>query len=252
MLLAAPVFMVVAWRESQRGAPLTLRDWLTVTVLGLFGYYGASMLDFYGLLYISAGLERLVLFIYPTLTLLIGWLVQARRIAPREIVASLLCYGGIALAVVHDIEVSGDAATIALGCVLVFGSALSFAIYLTGAVGPIRKLSATRFSALASLVSTFAVCLHFAALRPLETLLAQPAPVLWLAAAMALFATVLPVFLQSVAIRRIGAQTAALVGSTGPVITVFLAWWLLSEPLSGLQLAGTVLVMTGVLVVGRR
>jgi drug/metabolite transporter (DMT)-like permease len=76
MLLAAPVFIVVAWRESQRGAPLTPRDWGTVTVLGLFGYYGASMLDFYGLLYISAGLERLVLFIYPTLTLLIGWLAQ--------------------------------------------------------------------------------------------------------------------------------------------------------------------------------
>ena len=251
MLLAAPVFIAVAWRESQRGAPLTLRDWATVTVLGLFGYYGASMLDFYGLLYISAGLERLVLFIYPTLTLLIGWLVQARRITPREIVASLLCYGGIALAMAHDIEVSGEAATIALGCLLVFGSALSFAIYLTGAVGPIRKLGATRFSALAALVSTVAVCLHFAALRPLDTL-AQPAPVLWLAAGMALFATVLPVFLQSVAIRRIGAQTAALVGSTGPVITVFLAWWLLSEPLSGLQLAGTVLVMAGVLIVGRR
>ena len=251
MLLAAPVFVVVAWREARRGAPLSARDWATVSVLGLFGYYGASMLDFYGLLYISAGLERLVLFTYPTLTLLIGWLAQGRRISRREIVASLLCYGGIALAVVHDIEVSGEAATIALGCALVFGSSLSFAIYLTGAAAPIRKLGATRFSALATLVSTVAVSLHFVALRPLDAL-AQPAPVLWLAVAMALFSTVLPVFLQSAAIRRMGAQTAALVGSTGPVITVFLAWWMLAEPVSALQIAGTVLVIAGVLWVGRR
>ncbi|OYW31533.1 MAG: EamA family transporter, partial [Methyloversatilis sp. 12-65-5] len=204
MLLSAPVFIVVAWREARRGQPLTTRDWVTVCVLGLFGYYGASMLDFYGLLYISAGLERLVLFTYPTLTLLIGWLAQGRRITLREIVASLLCYGGIALAVVHDIEVSGEAATIALGGLLVLGSALSFAIYLTGAAAPIRKLGATRFSALATLVSTVAVGIHFAAVRPFDAL-AQPAPVWWLAAAMALFATVLPVFLQSAAIRRMGA-----------------------------------------------
>ncbi|MBV5287646.1 MAG: DMT family transporter [Methyloversatilis discipulorum] len=251
MLLAAPVFVVVAWREARRGAPLSARDWATVSVLGLFGYYGASMLDFYGLLYISAGLERLVLFTYPTLTLLIGWMAHGRRITRREIVASLLCYGGIALAVVHDIEVSGEAAVIALGCALVFGSSLSFAIYLTGAAAPIRKLGATRFSALATLVSTVAVSLHFIAVRPLDAL-AQPAPVLWLAVAMALFSTVLPVFLQSAAIRRMGAQTAALVGSTGPVITVFLAWWMLVEPVSALQIAGTVLVIAGVLWVGRR
>lgn len=251
MLLAAPVFVVVAWREARRGVPLTARDWLTVTVLGLFGYYGASMLDFYGLLYISAGLERLVLFTYPTLTLLIGWLAHGRRITPREIVASLLCYGGIGLAVVHDIEVTGEAAVIALGCALVFGSSLSFALYLTGAAAPIRKLGATRFSALATLVLTVAVMLHFVAVRPLDVLV-QPAPVLWLAVAMALFSTVLPVFLQSAAIRRMGAQTAALVGSTGPVITVFLAWWMLDEPVSTLQVAGTALVIAGVLWVGRR
>lgn len=251
MLLAAPVFVVVAWREARRGVPLTARDWLTVTVLGLFGYYGASMLDFYGLLYISAGLERLVLFTYPTLTLLIGWLAHGRRITPREIVASLLCYGGIGLAVVHDIEVTGEAAVIALGCALVFGSSLSFALYLTGAAAPIRKLGATRFSALATLVLTVAVMLHFVAVRPLDVLV-QPAPVLWLAVAMALFSTVLPVFLQSAAIRRMGAQTAALVGSTGPVITVFLAWWMLDEPVSALQVAGTALVIAGVLWVGRR
>ena len=146
---------------------------------------------------------------------------------------------------------SGEAAVIALGCALVFGSSLSFAIYLTGAAAPIRKLGATRFSALATLVSTVAVSLHFVAVRPLDAL-AQPAPVLWLAVAMALFSTVLPVFLQSAAIRRMGAQTAALVGSTGPVITVFLAWWMLAEPVSALQIAGTVLVIAGVLWVGRR
>lgn len=251
MLLAAPVFLVVAWREARRGQPLTARDWATVTVLGLFGYYGASMLDFYGLQYISAGLERLVLFTYPTLTLLIGWIAHGRRISRRETVASLLCYGGIALAVVHDIEVSGDGTLIALGCALVFGSSLSFAVYLTGAAAPIRKLGATRFSALATLVSTVAVMLHFVAVRPFDAL-AQPAPVLWLAVAMALFSTVLPVFLQSAAIRRMGAQTAALVGSTGPVITVFLAWWMLAEPVSALQIAGTALVIGGVMWVGKR
>jgi drug/metabolite transporter (DMT)-like permease len=251
VLLSAPVFIVVAWRAARRGAPLTVRDWAVVSVLGLFGYYGASMLDFYGLLYISAGLERLVLFTYPTLTLLLGLYLHKRRISRREITACALCYAGISLAVAHDIEVSGEAMAIALGCGLVFGSSLSFAIYLTGADEPIRRLGAARFSALAMLVSTVAVCLHFVAVRPFDALM-QPAPVLWLALAMAFFSTVVPVFLQSLAIRRMGAQTAALVGSTGPVITVCLAWWMLSEPVSALQMAGTALVIIGVLWVGRR
>jgi drug/metabolite transporter (DMT)-like permease len=251
MVFALPVFVWVGFHSSRSAPPLSRRDWLMLTALGLLGYYGASILDFIGLRYITAGLERLILFTYPTLTIAIGVLFMGKTASRREIGALALSYAGIGLAFVHDLQVAGETTTVLIGAAFVFGSALSYAFYQAGSEPAIRRLGAARFTALAMLVSTLATVLHFLIAQPI-TALTQPLPVYFYGAAMALFSTVLPVFMNSAAIRRIGSAKSVLIGTLGPILTIFFGWWLLDEPLSLAQLIGAGLVLAGVLLVSRR
>lgn len=250
MGFALPVFLWVGFAASRGMPALTGRDWAGVTIMGLAGYYGASIFDFLGLQYISAGLERLILFTYPTLTLLFGMALTRRPASRREVAALALCYAGIGAAFWHDLEFAQDAATIWLGGGLVFASALCYAVYLTGSARLIARLGTARFAALATLASSAAVFGHFAATQPLARL-AQPWPVYGYALAMGLFSTALPVFAQSAAIRRLGSAQVALVSMLGPLATIGFAGWLLDEPLSLVQLLGAALVIAGVALVSR-
>ena len=251
MVFALPVFVWVAVVASRAAPPLTRRDWLMLGALGLLGYYGASILDFIGLRYITAGLERLILFTYPTLTVMIGVLFMGKTLSRREIGALLLSYAGIALAFFHDLEFAGDSRAVLTGVAFVFASSLSYAFYLSGSASMIHRLGSLRFTAVAMLISTLATLLHFLAAQPLSAL-AQPLPIYGYGAGMALFSTVLPVFWQSAAIRRIGSSKAVLIGTVGPMLTIFFGWWLLGEPLSLAQIGGACLVLAGVLLVSRR
>lgn len=250
MAFSLPVFLCVGIAASRSAAPLSRNDWALLVALGVLGYYGASILDFLGLQYISAALERLILFTYPTLTLLIGALFMGASLTPRQIASLLLSYAGIALAFAHDLQVAGEMTTVLTGVALVFGSSLSYALYLAGSGPAIQRLGSARFTALAMIVSTVATHWHFLATQPL-TALRQPPAVYAYGLAMAVFSTILPVFMQSAAIRRIGSAKAVLIGTLGPLLTVFLAWWLLAEPISAAQLAGAALVVAGVLLVSR-
>jgi drug/metabolite transporter (DMT)-like permease len=251
MVFALPVFLWVGFVASRSAPPLTRRDGAMLVVLGLLGYYASSMLDFLGLQYISAGLERLILFTYPTLTVLIGVFFMDKTLEKRQIGAVVLTYAGIGLAFAHDLQVAGDMKTVLVGAAFVFGSALTYAMYSAGAEPAIRRLGSARFAALAMLVSTTATQIHFFATQPLAAFV-QPLPIYGYGAAMALFSTVLPVFWQSAAIRRIGSARAVLIGTLGPVLTIFFGWWLLSEPISAAQLVGAGLVLAGVLLVSRK
>lgn len=251
MVFAFPVFFAVAWRSSRAAAPLSRRDLGAVVVLGLLGYYIGVMLDFMGLRYISAGLERLIAFTYPTMTVLLGAVLLRKRIVRREWIASALCYLGIAAAFMHDLSLNADAEAIWTGSALVLASAVIYAFYLVGGGQLIGRIGPARFTALAMLVSTAASLAHFCLVRPLADLL-QPWPVLALALALALFSTALPVFAQSAAMRHIGAGRAALIGSVGPMLTIGFGWWLLDETISLAQVFGAALVVAGVLVIGRR
>jgi drug/metabolite transporter (DMT)-like permease len=251
MAFSLPVFLWVGIAAARAGGPaLTGGDWLRLTALGLLGYYGASILDFWGLQYISAGLERLILFTYPTLTVLIGVMFQGKSFSRREGFALVLCYLGIGLAFAHDLRF-GDARAVWIGAALVFASSLSYALYLSGSGGMIERLGSMRFTALAMGVSTAATFLHFA-LTQSPAALVQPGMVYVLGAAMALFATVLPVFAQSAAIRAVGASRAVLIGMVGPLLTIGFGWWLLGETISSAQLAGAGLVIAGIVIVSRR
>jgi len=250
MGFSLPVFLWVGLAHQRAGANLSGGDWWRLFVLGCLGYYGASILDFWGLQFISAGLERLILFTYPTLTILIGVLFQGKPFSKREGLAVVLCYIGIGFAFMHDLG-QGDSRNVWIGSALVFGSSISYALYLSGSASMIARLGAMRFSALAMLVSSAVTLLHFATLQPLTAFI-QPLPVYGWALAMALFATVVPVFAQSAAIRSLGAGSASLFGMVGPLLTIGFGWWLLDESISLAQMAGAGLVLIGILMVSRR
>lgn len=251
MTFALPIALWASLWLCRAAPPLSRNDWSLLLALGVLGYYGASILDFIGLQYISAALERLILFIYPTLTVLIGVLFMGKALEKRQVAALALSYAGIGLAFAHDLQVTDDMHAVLLGGAFIFGSALSYALYSAGAEVAIRRLGTLRFAALAIIVSTFATQLHFVLTQPLSAL-AQPMEVYAYAAAMALFSTVLPVFWQSAAVQRIGAARTVLIGTLGPMLTIFFAWLLLTEPVSIAQLLGAGLVLAGVLLVSRR
>lgn len=246
MAFAAPFFVAVAWWSRARHPDaLGAREWGILAMLGL-AYYLFNYLDFLGLHYISAGLERLIQFLYPTMTVILAALLHRRAIRPRVIGAMLLSYAGIALVFVHDVRASQGG--VALGASLVLASTLFYAIYLVGAGHSIARMGTLRFTAYAMLIATAINLGHYLGGHSLAGL-AQPLPVLWLALAMAVFSTVLPVFLLTAGIRRIGAGEASLIGSIGPVFTLYLAHVYLGETVSWLQIGGSLLVLVGVVAV---
>jgi drug/metabolite transporter (DMT)-like permease len=250
MGFALPVFLWVGFAQGRAAEPLSGREWGYLALLGCFGYYGASLLDFWGLQYITAGLERIILFTYPTLTILIGVLFQGRPLSGREVAALLLCYAGIGFAFAHDLDI-GEHGSVLIGGALVFASSVSYAVYLSGSGPMIARMGAMRFTALALLVSSATTLLHFLATHPLAAFV-QPLPVYGWSFGMAIFSTVLPVFAQSAAIRRIGAGRSVLVGMIGPLMTIGFGWLLLGEQISAAQLIGAALVVAGIVIVSRR
>jgi drug/metabolite transporter (DMT)-like permease len=250
MLFSAPFFIAMAWWAGRRPAarPITRRDWRALVWLGFIGYYLASLLDFMGLVYITAALERLVLFLYPTLVVLLSAVLRGRPISRRAILALLLSYAGIAFVFVHDLRLGGDTAALWTGGALVFASAFAYALYLVDAGDVIARMGSLRFIAWAMLVSSAFVLTQFALTRDLA-LLRVPAPIYGLSLAMAVFSTVLPTWLIAEAIHRLGANTSSLIGSLGPVFTIGLGAMILGESVHAIQLVGAALVLLGVALV---
>jgi len=249
MLISAPFFLVLGlWASrGEHVMPLSRPDWRAVVLLGMMGYYLASLCDFIGLQYITAALERLVLFLYPTMVLLLAAIFFKRRVTRRDIAALALSYGGIVLVVAHDFSLSGS--NVALGAFWVFLSALFYAGYLLGSSRYVERLGSMRFACYAALVSCVGVVGHFFVTNDAALLFNQPAPVYWLSLTMALVSTVIPIVLTAEGIRRIGASHAAMIGAVGPVATIFLGYWFLDEAITAIQLAGAALVLAGVLAI---
>ncbi len=249
MLFAAPLFALLGWWAGRGGdvAPLSWPDRRAVALLGLLGYYLASLFDFIGLQYISAALERLVLFLYPTLVMLLAAVFFGRRITRRDVLALALSYLGIVLVFANDFSLQG--ASVALGSFWVALSALCYAGYLLGSGRLVSRLGSLRFACYSGMVASTGVVVHFLVTRDFRLLLDQPAPVYWLSLLMATVSTVLPIIFTSEGIRRIGSSHAALVSSVGPVATIFLGFWFLAEPITAVQLSGAALVLAGVLAI---
>ncbi|MBE0613354.1 MAG: DMT family transporter [Burkholderiales bacterium] len=248
MVFSLPFFVAAAlWLQRDRAsAPLTRRDLWTVAFLGFLGYYLASFLDFLGLQYISAGVGRLMLFLYPTITVLLSALFLGKRVRPREVVALIVSYAGLALVLSRAFGSANP--NLLLGAMLVFGSAVSYAIYLVTSSQLVQRIGSMRFTAYATSVASVLCIAQFLLLRPLSAL-DLPPQVYGLAAAMGVLCTVLPVFMTSEALKRIGANHVAIIGAAGPVTTIFLGWIGLEESMTALQIVGAALVLGGVMLV---
>lgn len=248
MSFSLPFFALAAALAARRAkVSLSRRDQLKIVVLGILGYYLASVFDFMGLQYISAGLERLILFVYPTLVLLISALFLRRPVQRQKVWALLLTYAGIGLVVQAEVGSFGTNAL--LGGLLVFACALSYAGYLVGSGELIPRVGSLRFTALAMIVSSLAIFAHFAVSG--GRISGFPLEVYGHGLLLAIVCTVLPVFLLAEGIRRIGSSSAAILGTVGPVSTLVLAHFLLDEPIGGRQLTGTLLVLVGATLVAR-
>jgi len=249
MIYATPFFLVMAlWSTRRRTPPMGRRDWIAILWLGFIGYYLASLVDFMGLQYVTAALERLMLYLYPTIVVVISAIFLKQRITGRIVLALALSYAGILLVFARDLSLAGDPHALWLGGALVFASSFFYALYLVGAGPVIARLGSLRFIALAMLTSALFVFAQFAATRPVSAL-AMPIRIHAVVLAMAVFSTVLPTYLIAEAIKRIGANRTSLVGSLGPVFTIGLGFWILGEPVHWIQLGGVALVLGGVTLV---
>jgi drug/metabolite transporter (DMT)-like permease len=248
MLMALPMFALMAWWAGRGKAPLERQDWLGVLGLGFCGYYLSSFLDFLGLQYISASLERLILYLNPTLVLVLGWFLYKKRIAQRQAVAMAISYSGVLVVFGHELSLAG--ANAALGALLVFLSAVTYAVYLTYSGQLVKRLGSLRLAGWASTVACVFCLLQFALIRPLDVSQMHE-QVLWLSLLNAVVCTALPVLLVMMAIERIGPGLTAQTGMIGPMSTLLMGVWILGEPFNGWIIAGTVLVLSGVFWVTR-
>ncbi|MGB4117671.1 MAG: DMT family transporter [Polaromonas sp.] len=249
MLFALPFFAVMAWWASRGKPPLTRKDWLGVLGLGFTGYYLASFLDFAGLAYISASLERLILYLNPTLVMLLGLMIYKRRITGQQFFGMGISYCGVALVFGHEMAVQGvgERSGAAWGALLVFLSAISYAIYLVYSGELVKRLGALRLVGLATTVACLLCIAQFVLLRPFSAALVAP-EVVWLSLLNATACTAAPVLMVMMAIERIGSGATAQTGMVGPMSTILMGVLILGEPFTAWVAAGTVLVIAGIFV----
>jgi drug/metabolite transporter (DMT)-like permease len=255
MLFALPLFMGMAWWGTYRQAgggrvALTRRDCVGIVGLGFSGYYLASFLDFAGLQYISASLERLILYITPTLVMGLGWILYGRRIQRGQIWGMVISYLGVLLVFGHEVRLDGR--DVALGALLVFLSAMSYATYLSYSGELVQRLGSLRLVGMATTVACLLCILQYLVLRPLSWSAWQVAPeVIWLSLLNATLCTAVPVLLVMMAIERIGAGATAQTGMVGPMSTILMGVWILGEPFTVWVAGGTALVVVGIIVFSR-
>ena len=252
MLFALPFFIAMGlWAERQaiaRENPLTRRDVIDIVGLGFVGYYLSSYFDFLGLQYITASLERLILYLNPTLVVLLGWAIYKKPIQPIRMLAMAISYSGVMLVFSHELSLAGP--NVALGSTLVFGSAVSYAVYLLYSGQLVQRIGSLRLVGWATSVACVCCIAQFVVLRPLSAAVV-PVEVVWLGVLNAVACTVAPVLMVMMAIERIGAALAAQTGMIGPMSTIALGVLLLDEPLNVWIGAGTLLVLGGVFLVSK-
>jgi drug/metabolite transporter (DMT)-like permease len=246
MTLSLPFFLAIGWWLRAQEPRLTRRDWLAIVGLGFLGYYAASFLDFVGLQWVGAGVGRLILYLFPTLVVVLSFLFLKKTPAVREVVALVLSYAGIVLVVSN--QIGGENRLFALGAALVFASALCYAVYLVAGSQVVKRVGSMRFTAYSTVVATVPAVLQFMFMESMASL-ELPGAVWGYAIVLATVSTVLPLFLQAEALSRIGANHFALIGAVGPVSVAVTSALGLDEPFTWAQAAGGALVIFGVLLV---
>jgi drug/metabolite transporter (DMT)-like permease len=252
MICSLPFYIAAALlvRRTKNATPLSAKQWQQLFILGLFGYYLSSFLDFEGLQYVSAGLERLILFLFPTFVVLINRWYFKQPITNVQRWSLLLTYAGIAVAFMGELQMEITTPGFLWGCLLIFCCAVTYSIYIAGSGRLIPIVGATRFTAYAMLAATAGVLAHFLLAGNINTIQQADSTVWLYGLLIAVVATVIPSFLVSLGMKKIGANNAAIVASIGPVSTILQAHFILGEKITAIQIVGTLLVIAGVLMIG--
>jgi len=270
MTLAFPLFIFLAWWASRDSAALALnkRQRWQIAGLGFCGYYLASTLDFLGLQYISASLERAILYLNPTLVLLLSAIFLKHKIRPMQLVSVALAYLGVAVVFLHDWDVAqlvsahqtqhglSGAEALALGSALVLGSALSYAIYLMGSSELVQQLGSLRLVSYASCLACV-LCMSQWAISfwvsdgSVGDIRGLPWQGFALSAINAVACTVLPIWLVMRGVQLLGASLASQVGLVGPLSTIWMAAWWLDEPVTWRLVVGTTAILLGIVLLSR-
>ncbi len=248
MAISLPFFLAVAWWLRNQEPKLSRRDWGAIGALGFVGYYAASFLDFLGLKYVGAGVGRLILYLYPTLVLLISFFFLHRHPTRRQLGALVITYAGVALILSSQVQGGAQGKLFMLGALLVFASSLFYATYLVASAELVKRVGSMRFTAYSMAVATLPAVVQFFVLEPVSAL-DLPARVWLYALLLGTVTTVLPLFIQAEALKRIGAPEFALIGALGPVSVAITSALGLDEQFTALQAAGGALVIFGVLLV---
>ncbi len=253
MVFSLPFFVISALVSSGKSdnVRFTGKQWLGVALVGCLGYYVSSLLDFLGLQYISAGIERLVLFIYPSLVLFISAIIFIKKIKGLQWIAVLVTYVGLVLAFVSEAKLNAHASdNFFLGATLIFACAVTYALYIVGSGRLIPAVGASKFNSYAMSFACIAVLIHFFISNENSLLDLEPQVYIY-SIFMALIGTVIPSYLVTQGIKRIGSDNAAIVGSVGPVSTILQAYIFLGEPITWPQIIGTLMILLGVLIIGK-
>jgi drug/metabolite transporter (DMT)-like permease len=249
MLISLPFFLLSAFLTSNNkdNVKFTLKQWLQIAVLGCFGYYASSLLDFEGLKHVSAGIERLILFIYPTFVLLISAVWLKRKVKKIEWIAVAITYAGLVVAFAGEAIVLGGP-EFYLGSIMILVCAFTYAIYIAGSGNLIPIVGAVKFNSYAMSFAAAAVLIHFM-FNGTQSLMGLPFSIYAYGFFMAIVSTVIPSYLVSISIKRLGANTTAIIASIGPVSTILQAYWLLGDSVSAMEIAGTGFILLGILVI---
>jgi drug/metabolite transporter (DMT)-like permease len=253
MLFSLPFFLISAgiYSSKDSNVKFTTKQWINVAFIGCLGYYISSLLDFLGLQFVTAGIERLILFIYPTLVLLMNSLFFKQRVKPIQWLAVIVTYAGLLLAFFSEVNLdSAKSENFLWGSFLIFVCAFTYAAYIVGSGQLIPLIGAVKFNSYAMSFACAGVFLHFF-ITSKQPLLGFPMQVYTYSFLMAILSTVIPSYLVTLGIRRIGSDSAAIVGSVGPVSTIILAYFFLEESIFAMQIAGTVMVLFGVVLISR-
>jgi len=253
MIFSLPFFLVSAWWSSAKSenVPFTWKQWLAVAGIGCLGYYISSLLDFLGLQYVTAGIERLILFVYPTLVLLMSAFILKVKIKPIQWLALVITYAGLMLAFLGEVRFDNQSQTFYLGVILIFICAVTYAMYIVGSGQLIPAIGAAKFNSYAMSFAALAVVLHFFFVND-NSLFNLDKQVYLYSFLMAIIGTVIPSYLVAIGINRVGTGNAAIIGSVGPVSTIVQASFFLQEPIHLLQLVGTTFILGGVLMISKK
>ncbi len=257
MLIAFPFYLIVLiLNKSKLNTTIPKSKYLWAIAMGLLGYYMSSLFDFIGLQYVSAGIERIILFVYPTLAVVINWTIFKVAITKRQWTSILITYLGIGIAYWGELHLMPNTTLFIYGSLMVLLCGITYAFYLVGTGKLVPVMGAGLYTSIAMLAASVGIFAHYIVQTTIQKggihsiIYSMPSNIIWYVIALAMVATVIPSFLLSSGMKRLGSNNLAIITSIGPVATLFQANMVLGEKFTWQQLIGTCLVIAGVVLIG--